>query len=141
MNEAARKQQKDGCAGHTTILLVDDEDALRSMARRFLEMNGYSVIEAGNGSDALAIWETKQSQIDLVVTDLVMPNGLTGQQLAQRLQRDRPDLKVIFSSGHDREVLAESGPLGPRSNFLQKPYRLSSLAQMIRESLTLETAA
>jgi CheY-like chemotaxis protein len=143
MSEEGVRQQNKGDADGATILLVEDGEALRSMARIFLERNGYSVIEAENGTEALAIWETEQGQIDLVVTDLVMPNGLAGQQLARRLQLDRPELKIIFTSGYDREVFTEtgSGLLDPASNFLQKPYRLSRLAEMIRESLTLETAA
>ncbi|MEY2518721.1 MAG: two-component system, cell cycle sensor histidine kinase and response regulator CckA [Verrucomicrobiota bacterium] len=77
-----------------------------------------------------------------MVTDLVMPGGFTGQKLARRLQFDRPDLKVIYSSGYDCEVFkeSESDPLDPDSNFLQKPYPLGSLAHMIRESLETEKA-
>jgi two-component system, cell cycle sensor histidine kinase and response regulator CckA len=143
MKDAGVRQQESGSGDKVTILLVEDEEAVRSMAKMFLERNGYSVIEAESGPDAVAIWEKKQSQIDLMVTDLVMPNGFTGQKLARRLQFDRPDLKVIFSSGYDCEDFAESEGdyLDPDSNFLQKPYRLSSLAQMIRESIETEKAA
>ena len=137
MNEVRGREWERRLGDKTTILLVEDEDAVRSMAKMFLERNGYSVIEAENGPDAVAIWEKKQSQIDLLVTDLVMPNGFTGQKLARQLQFDRPELKVIFSSGYDCEDFAESESdrLDPDSNFLKKPYPLSSLAQMIRESL------
>jgi CheY-like chemotaxis protein len=127
MNDAGMRKQKSGDGDQATILLVEDEDAVRSLAKIFLERNGYSVLEAENGPDAVAIWEKKQSQIDLMVTDLVMPDGFTGQKLARRLRCDRPDLKVIFSSENDY--------LDPESNFLHKPYRLGSLSQMIRESL------
>ena len=143
MNEVRGREWESRPGGQTTILLVEDEDAVRSMAKMFLERNGYSVIEAESGPDAVAIWKKRQSQIDLLVTDLVMPNGFTGQKLARRLQCDRPDLKVIFSSGYAREDFAESESdlLDPDSNFLQKPYSLSSLAQMIRESLPAEKVA
>jgi len=140
MKGASLREWETQSAGPTTILLVEDEEAVRSMAKMFLERNGYSVIEAESGSDAAAIWEKKQSQIDLLVTDLIMPGEFTGQKLARRLQCDRPDLKVIFSSGYDCEDFAESESdyLDLESNFLQKPYRLSSLSQMIRELLETE---
>jgi CheY-like chemotaxis protein len=124
-----------------TILLVDDEAAIRSMARIFLEMNGYYVIEAKNGPEAVAIARGKQRRIDLMVTDLFLPDGFTGQQLAQRLQADRPDLKVIFSSGYDREAFTQDNLLKTGINFLQKPYPLGSLTPMIRHSLDTEQAA
>lgn len=112
------------------------------MAKMFLEKNGYAVIEAENGQDAMAIWEKKRSQIDLLVTDLVMPDGVTGQKLARTLQADRPDLKVIFSSGYECEDLEDCENLvDPHANFLKKPYPLGSLARMIRESLETEQAA
>jgi CheY-like chemotaxis protein len=143
IRDADTRQRKNRCGERSTILLVEDEDGIRAMAKMFLEKNGYSVIEAENGPDAVAIWEKRQSQIDLLVTDLVMPGGFTGQKLARRLQLDRPDLKVIYSSGSDYEGFTESddapGPLD--SNFLQKPYRLSSLAGMVRASLEKEKAA
>jgi CheY-like chemotaxis protein len=143
IRDADTRQRKNRCGERSTILLVEDEDGIRAMAKMFLEKNGYSVLEAENGPDAVAIWEKRQSQIDLLVTDLVMPGGFTGQKLARRLQLDRPDLKVIYSSGSDYEGFIESdGAPGPLdSNFLQKPYRLSSLAQMIRASLETEKAA
>jgi CheY-like chemotaxis protein len=142
MKDAGTRLQKNRCGDQATILLVDDEDAIRSMTKMFLERNGYSVLEAQSGSDAVAIWEKKQSQIDLMVTDLVMPGGFTGQKLARRLQFDRPSLKVIYSSGYDCEAFteSESDPLDPAADFLQKPYRLGSLAEMIRESLETEKA-
>jgi two-component system cell cycle sensor histidine kinase/response regulator CckA len=134
-------RKKNGTADQETILLVDDESAIRSVAKMFLEMNGYHVIEAESGPEALTIWEGKQSRIDLMVTDLVLPDGFTGQQLAQRLQVDCPDLRVIFSSGYDPQVFTDRDLLKAEINFLQKPYRLSSLTQMVRQSLDAEQAA
>ena len=121
--------------GHETILLVEDEGTIREMAKMFLETHGYQVMEASNGPEAVKIWEKDQNRIDLVVTDLVMPEGLTGRQLARRLQNDRPDLKVIFSSGHSCDLFGEDSFLDAETNFLQKPYRLDALAQMIRHCL------
>jgi len=143
MNDAGAREWENRLATQATILLVEDEEGIRFMVKMFLEQSGYSVIEAENGANALAIWEKKQSEIDLVLADLVMPNGFTGQRLARRFQVDRPDLKVIFSSGYDCEDFAdnEGERLVPDSNFLRKPYRLSSLVQMIGESLRVKKAA
>ncbi len=121
--------------GHETILLVEDEGTIREMAKMFLETHGYQVMEASNGPEAVMIWEKDQNRIDLVVTDLVMPEGLTGRQLAQRLQTDRPDLKVIFSSGYSCDLIGDHSFLDAETNFLQKPYRLNTLAQMVRHCL------
>ena len=121
--------------GNETILLVEDEGTIREMAKMFLETQGYQVMEASNGPEAVKIWEKDQKRIDLVVTDLVMPEGLTGRQLAERLQQDRSDLKVIFSSGYSCDLFGEDSVLDSDTNFLQKPYRLNTLAQMIRDCL------
>src|SRR5450432_836773 len=121
--------------GHETILLVEDEGTIREMAKMFLETHGYQVMEASNGPEAVKIWEKDQNRIDLVVTDLVMPEGLTGRQLVRRLQNDRPNLKVIFSSGHSCDLFGEDSFLDAETNFLQKPYRLDALVQMIRHCL------
>jgi two-component system cell cycle sensor histidine kinase/response regulator CckA len=121
--------------GNETILLVEDEGTIREMAKMFLETQGYQVMEASNGPEAVGIWEKDQNRIDLVVTDLVMPEGLTGRQLAERLQKDRADLKVIFSSGYSCDLFGEDSVLDADTNFLQKPYRLNTLAQMIRDCL------
>ena len=141
MKDSSGRQHKGGLGDQATILLVEDEGGIRSMAKMFLETKGYSIIEAESGPDAVAIWKKKQSQIDLVVTDVDMPDGFTGRQLAQRLQVDRPDLKVIFSSGYSCDLVGGSDLLDANSNFLQKPYRLSNLVEMIRHSLDAEKAA
>src|SRR5450432_3163422 len=121
--------------GYETILLVEDEDTIREMAKMFLEAHGYTVLEAGNGPEALKIWETEQDRIDLLLTDLVMPHGVSGQALAQQLQADRPSLKVVYSSGYSCDLFGSDSFLNPATNFLQKPYRLDSLAEMIRRCL------
>ena len=121
--------------GTETILLVEDEETIREMARVFLESHGYHVLEAGNGPEALEIWQQDQSRVDLLLTDLVMPHGLSGQALAQQLQSDRPSLKVIYSSGYSCDLFGENSFLNPETNFLPKPYRLNSLAEIIRRCL------
>ena len=121
--------------GNATILFVEDEANIRQMAKMFLESHGYRVIEANNGAEALEIWRKHRDEIDLVLTDLVMPNGVSGHQLIEQLQSERPDLKVIFSSGYSQDLLGDDTFLRANTNFLQKPYRLNSLSQMIHDCL------
>jgi CheY-like chemotaxis protein len=118
-----------------TVLFVEDEPNIRQMARMFLESHGYRILEAGSGAEALEVWQKHQLEIELVLTDLVMPHGVSGHQLIQLLQVDRPDLKVIFSSGYSPDLLGEDSFLHAKTNFLQKPYRLSQLSQLIHECL------
>ncbi len=121
--------------GHETILLVEDEDTIREMARDFLTVHGYTILEASDGPAALAIWEREGARIDLLLTDLVMPHGLSGQALAAQLQAERPELKVIYSSGYSFDLFGADSLLNAATNFLQKPYRLNGLAKMIRSCL------
>jgi signal transduction histidine kinase/CheY-like chemotaxis protein len=126
--------------GNETVLLVEDEETIRDIAKMFLETHGYHVIEASNGPEALEIWRKNHPRIDLLLTDLVMPHGVSGQELARQLQADRPSLKVIYSSGYSCDLFGENSFLNPDTNFLQKPYRLNSLAEMIRQCLDGSTA-
>jgi CheY-like chemotaxis protein len=105
------------------------------MAKMFLETHGYHVIEASNGPEALEVWQKSRAHIDLLLTDLVMPHGVSGQELARQLQEDRPELKVIYSSGYSCDLFGENSFVDPDTNFLQKPYRLNNLAEMIRRCL------
>ncbi len=118
-----------------TILLVEDEENIRHLVKMFLEGQGYHILEAGDGVEALAIWQKGLTTIDLLLTDLVMPEGVSGQELARQLQRDQPGLRVIFSSGYSRDLFGKNSFLNPDTNFLQKPYRLNILAEMIRHCL------
>ncbi len=118
--------------GKETLLLVEDEETIRDLARMYLEALGYHILDAGNGVEALQIWQKEKDSIDLLLTDLVMPHGISGQALALQLQADRPELKVVYSSGYSGDLFGDSSFLNPGINFLQKPYRLNSLAEMIR---------
>src|SRR5262245_7646776 len=89
--------------GHETILLVEDENGVRERARNGLCRYGYAVVCAEDSTEALELWEEQRERIDLLLTDMVMPNGLNGRELAQRLRSERPDLKVIYSSGYSVE--------------------------------------
>ncbi|HUR47596.1 MAG TPA: response regulator [Candidatus Saccharimonadales bacterium] len=120
--------------GSETILLVEDEPVLRELARVILRDYDYQVLEASTGVEALKVWEENAGKIDLLLTDMVMPAGMTGRELAEELKSRKPDLKVIYTSGYSSEVMGQD--LGLRDiKFLQKPYPPSQLAQTVRECL------
>lgn len=121
--------------GKETILLIEDEAALRALARRLLENLGYKVLEAGSAEDALGIWEKEKGTIQVLLTDLVIPDGFTGFELAERLQRERPDLRIIVTSGYDPERISKGFLAKHGIRFIQKPYRTDTLARGVRESL------
>jgi len=120
--------------GTETILLAEDSDPLRAMAREFLEGVGYSVIEAVSGKDALRRAAEFAGLIHLLLTDVVMPE-MSGPELADKLLRARPGIKVIFTSGYTDDAIARQGILDSTVAFLQKPYRPKDLARKIREVL------
>lgn len=123
--------------GSETILLVEDDDAVRGLTRNVLERFGYRVHEATSGRDALDVWGRDREKIDLLLTDVIMPEGITGHQLAERLHATRPDLKIILMSGHSRTTEREHEEFMRRTNatFLQKPCPAPDLLQAIRTCL------
>lgn len=123
--------------GGEVVLLVEDEEMVRQMARQILEMNGYDVLEARHGKEALIISELYQDQIDLMVTDVVMPQ-MGGPELAERLAKSRPETKVLFLSGYTDEAIVHHGVLDDTVNFLQKPFTTDAFAQKVREVLSME---
>jgi two-component system cell cycle sensor histidine kinase/response regulator CckA len=124
--------------GSETILLVEDEDAVRSPALEFLTGSGYTVLETGDGAQALEQARHYQARIDLVVTDLAMA-GMSGSQLAEALAGLRPDAKVLFVAGFAEHPIGDPGIAG-RPTFLRKPFTLRSLAARIREVLAGQAA-
>jgi two-component system, cell cycle sensor histidine kinase and response regulator CckA len=120
--------------GTETLLLVEDEAAVRSSARRLLERQGYHVLEARHGADALRIVEESGRPIDLVVTDLVMPE-MGGKELAERLRTHRPGLKVLFMSGYTEKAIAAGGIMPPNTGFVEKPFTVEQLMRRLREIL------
>ena len=120
--------------GTETLLLVEDEAAVRSSARRLLERQGYTVLEARHGADALRLVEESGRQIDLVVTDLVMPE-MGGKELAERLRAHRPGLKVLFMSGYTEKAVAAGGIMPPNTGFVEKPFTVEQLMRRLREIL------
>ena len=121
--------------GKETILVVEDEPVLRDMAHLILEECGYRVVSAANGPEALAVWEEKKLVVDLLLTDMVMPEGLSGVELAEQLLPQKPQLKVIFASGYTVDEVSEAFLEKNNARFLQKPYTRITLARAVRQSL------
>ena len=120
--------------GTETVLLVEDNDSVRHFARHHLESLGYKVLQAASGIEALEILGT-QGRIDLLFTDVVMPGGVGGRQLADVARARRPGLKVLFTSGYSEDAIIHQGRLDPGVQLLSKPYRRSELALRIRDVL------
>jgi PAS domain S-box-containing protein len=121
-------------SGMETILVVEDEEMIRSLILEILELGGYTTLEAANGDEALLICERQDKPIHLLLTDVVMPH-LGGKELAGRLMALRPALKVLFMSGYTDEAVQQHGLLQPNTAFLQKPFSPDTLAKKIREVL------
>jgi signal transduction histidine kinase/ActR/RegA family two-component response regulator len=121
--------------GHETILLVEDDPALRSSVRKALSKLGYRILEAPTGAKALEVWKQNCGEVRLLLTDLVMPDGMTGKDLALMLMVEAPDLKVIYMSGYSAEVVGREFTLTEGVNFLSKPFQGSKLVQIVRERL------
>jgi CheY-like chemotaxis protein len=121
--------------GSETLLLVEDEAAVRHPASEFLKKCGYTVIEAGDGLHAIEAAGKFPGRIDLMITDVVMP-GMGGGQLAELLKDSRPETKVIFVSGYAETIVQNHQIIETRTNFLQKPFTLACLGRKIREILS-----
>ena len=119
-----------------TVLVVEDEDALRGVLRETLEGNGYTVLAARDGAEALRISDAHPGRIHVVLTDLVMP-GLTGRSTAEGIALTRPDAKVLYISGYSREAVISRGALRREAAFLSKPFTLDDLLRTLRELLDL----
>jgi PAS domain S-box-containing protein len=123
-----------------TVLLVEDEANVRSLARLALETAGYTVVEAPNGEEALRAFEEQIVPFRLLVTDVMMPR-MNGKQLAERLAAMQPGLKTLFVSGYPTDALSQQGALGEHSDFLQKPYMPSTLVHKVAELLACRPGA
>jgi two-component system cell cycle sensor histidine kinase/response regulator CckA len=121
--------------GNETILLAEDDPSLRTSVQMGLSRLGYRILEAPTGVKALEVWKQNRDDIRLLLTDLVMPDGMTGKDLAQRILQENPKLKVIYMSGYSAEVVGKDFPLKEGVNFLTKPFQASKLAQTIRDNL------
>jgi len=121
--------------GRETILVAEDEDALREMVVQVLTIQGYHVLEATSGVHALEVWEQANRPVDLLLTDIVMPGGVMGSELAERLMHQFPKLKVIYMSGYSPGMAGKETALLEGRNFLSKPYSIGQLASAVRQCL------
>jgi two-component system, cell cycle sensor histidine kinase and response regulator CckA len=120
--------------GEATILLVEDEDVLRALLAKFMRLYGYTVLEARHGGEALLNCERHQGPIDLMVTDVVMPQ-MSGRELADRLRPLRPEMKILYMSGYTEDVLVQHGVADLSVTFLQKPFKPLELARRVHAVL------
>jgi CheY-like chemotaxis protein len=123
------------CRGDETILLVEDEAVVRTPLCMMLQRHGYQVLAAANGDEALKLWQEHRQTIALLLTDLIMPGDLCGQELARQLQAEQPKLKVVFTSGYSAEISGRELHLGAGENFIQKPFTSIQLLETIRQCL------
>jgi two-component system cell cycle sensor histidine kinase/response regulator CckA len=121
--------------GRGTILLVEDEEGLRALNARGLASRGYTVLEAGNGLEAIDVLESQDGKIDIVVSDVVMPE-MDGPTLLRELRRRNPDLRIIFVSGYAEEAFAKNLPEGQQFAFLAKPFTLKQLVSVVKETMS-----
>jgi CheY-like chemotaxis protein len=126
--------------GNETILVVEDAESVRAPISCALRDYGYQVLEAGSARAALELWRTAGAQIDLLLADIVMPGGMTGSELAERLSQERPGLKVILMSGYGADTLDRTESSGNAGSFpvLGKPFRLQVMLWAVRENLDLK---
>jgi len=127
------RRESDPTHGWETVLVVEDEDAVRALAREVLVRHGYVVLEARHGVDALRVAERHTDDIHLMVTDVVMPH-MSGRQLAERLGSARPNMKILFMSGYTDQAIMHR-ELTPGAAFLQKPFAPAALARRVRNIL------
>jgi CheY-like chemotaxis protein len=123
-----------GLAGRETVLVVEDEHGVRQMIRIMLDKYGYTVLEASNGTEAIEVSTRHESQIDLLLTDLVMPQ-IGGRELAELLRPQRPDMKVLFMSGYTDDIFIRQGISDATASLLLKPFTAETLAERLRELL------
>lgn len=128
------------CSGNETILLVEDDRALRISVESTLTHLRYRVLTASNGVDALELWRRHRDEIRLLLTDLVMPRGMNGRELALKMLAEKPDLKVLYTSGYATDVANANLQLQEGVNFLQKPYPPQRLSETLRRALDSKSA-
>jgi len=123
-----------GGAGET-ILLVEDEAPVRALVQAVLELEGYRVIAASDGHTALDLWAARKCEIQMLLTDIVMPGGLTGVDVANRILAERPEIPVLYTSGYAPEYARKRFRVGPEVNFLEKPFEIAQFRRVVRQLL------
>ena len=133
--DAERAQEQESPRGSETILVIEDEDGVKRLIRQFLELKGYKVLEAENAHQSLEIVRQHKGEIQLLITDVVMPGELSGPEAAERIMGLRPRIKTIYVSGYTHDMVAKQGGPNAGARFLQKPFSIEALAQKVREVL------
>jgi PAS domain S-box-containing protein len=134
--EESRPRETSAALGRNElVLLVEDETAVREMGTQALRRQGYRVITAPNGRAALEMWAQHKDDVALLLTDMIMPEGVSGRQLAKQLVEEKPTLKVIYTSGYNAEIAGKEVKLKDGINYLAKPYDLERLFRTVREAL------
>ena len=126
-------RDKDGRSG--TILLVEDSDVVRDVIATLLESGGLTVLQASGGEEALALSRRGDAPIDLLLTDIVMPE-MSGVELADRLERERPDMRILFMTGYAEEVVVNEGILGKHRECIGKPFTQEQITKRVRKILS-----
>jgi CheY-like chemotaxis protein len=117
------------------ILVVEDKEAVRMILKAVFERSGYQIVLANNGEEAIQMWAKHKSEIELLFTDVVMPGGVTGKDLADALRKERPNLRVIFCSGFGADIIGPDIVNDPGNYFLAKPFDISRLTGVVKEAL------
>jgi CheY-like chemotaxis protein len=128
------RDETDGMASNETILLVEDQPALRELVRESLESFGYSVVEAADGEQAMALALAAEGPLQLLLSDVVMP-AMGGRELADALRKTQPDLRVLFMSGYSEGAVSRHGVLEGGTAFIGKPFTPYDLARKVRRTL------
>jgi two-component system, cell cycle sensor histidine kinase and response regulator CckA len=123
---------KDGRSG--TVLLVEDSEVVRDVVALMLESDGLTVLQASGGEEALALVRRGDAPIDLLLTDIVMPE-MSGVELADRLERERPDMRILFMTGYAEEVVVNKGILGKHRECIGKPFTQKQITKRVRKIL------
>jgi PAS domain S-box-containing protein len=127
--------------GSETILLVEDEASVRDFIVAVLDHYGYRVLQAASGVDAREVWHRHAARIALLLTDMVLPDGVSGAELAEQVQAEKPAIKVVLMSGYTSELVGQLYTRRPSTRFIQKPFQPNALAQIVREALDEAVAA
>jgi PAS domain S-box-containing protein len=135
INESTQAEKTAATRGYETILLVEDEAKLRQLVAKGLRLLGYRVFAADNGQTAMKLWQEHSHRIELLFSDMMMPEGMTGLDLAEKMKEEKPSLKVIISSGYNMEMAGQGSPTAGGIVYFQKPYDFEVLSQTIRDCL------
>jgi two-component system, cell cycle sensor histidine kinase and response regulator CckA len=124
----------DAAKGPATVLLIEDETAIRNLVSRFLSLNGFRVLAAENSDQARALWREHRKEISLLLADIIMASGLSGREIAEEFRMEDSNLRILLTSGFNLETTATNS-LGAQMNFIPKPYRPEQLLAAVRSAL------